>query len=158
MFYYLLPMPLVYTCLIGYDSVDFLFVLKFVENFGYVVALFVYFFFQEVHFVEEKDESCVTETGVVDNGAENDGSLLQPVLSVVLAQPLVELRCGNHKQGASHVCQKKEELAPTNCIQCSMLLHYFCLYVFVLVSLFWKRFVEESFQLLEYSVIPIEWY
>ena len=107
MFYYLLPMPLVYTCLIGYDSVDFLFVLKFVENFGYVVALFVYFFFQEVHFVEEKDESCVTETGVVDNGAENDGRLLQPVLSVVLSQPLVELRCGNHKQGASHVCQKR---------------------------------------------------
>ena len=108
MFHYLPPMPLVYTCLISYDSVDFLFVLKFVENFGYVVALFVYFFFQEVHFVEEKDESCVAETGVVDNGAENDGGLLQPVLSVVLAQPLVELRCGNHEKGASHVCQKRK--------------------------------------------------
>ena len=108
MFHYLPPMPLVYTCLISYDSVDFLFVLKFVENFGYVVALFVYFFFQEVHFVEEKDESCVTETGVVDNGAENDGGLLQPVLPVVLAQPLVELRCGNHEKGASHVCQKRK--------------------------------------------------
>ena len=122
-------MPLFYTCLIGYDSVDFLFVLKFVENFGYVVALFVYFFFQEVHFVKEKDESCVTETGVVDNGAENDGGLLQPVLPVVLAQPLVELRCGNHEQGASHVCQKKEELTPIYCCQFSMLPHYFRLYV-----------------------------